>query len=64
MSTNRSRPGGEVPKRELTPTWRARRLMLTVLGSLVELGRDLTRVHTGEGREPAKWRGVKFGLRP
>jgi len=38
--------------------------MLTVLGSLVELGRDLTRVHTGEGREQAKWRGVKFGLRP
>jgi DNA invertase Pin-like site-specific DNA recombinase len=35
------------------------RLMLTLLGALAELDRDLTRTRSGEGRERAKARGVK-----
>jgi DNA invertase Pin-like site-specific DNA recombinase len=37
------------------------RLMLTVLGSLAEFERELIRARTGEGRNRAKERGVKFG---
>ncbi len=37
------------------------RLMLTVLGGLAEFERELIRARTGEGRERAKARGVKFG---
>jgi DNA invertase Pin-like site-specific DNA recombinase len=37
------------------------RLMLTVLGGLAEFERELIRARTGEGRERAKRRGVKFG---
>src|SRR5882724_2834368 len=37
------------------------RLMLTVLGGLAEFERELIRSRTGEGRERAKARGVKFG---
>jgi DNA invertase Pin-like site-specific DNA recombinase len=40
------------------------RLMLTVLGGLVEFDRDLIRTRMGEGRERAKARGVKLGRRP
>jgi DNA invertase Pin-like site-specific DNA recombinase len=36
-------------------------LMLTVLGGLAEFERTLIRVRTGEGRERAKVRGVRFG---
>ena len=38
------------------------RLMLTVLGGLAEFERDLIRTRTGEGRERAKARGVKWTL--
>jgi DNA invertase Pin-like site-specific DNA recombinase len=38
--------------------------MLTVLGGLAEFERDLIRVHTSEGRERAKARGVKMGRKP
>jgi DNA invertase Pin-like site-specific DNA recombinase len=37
------------------------RLMLTVLGGLAEFERELILARTGEGRERAKARGVKFG---
>ena len=37
------------------------RLMLTVLGGLAEFERELIRSRTGEGRERARDRGVKFG---
>ena len=37
------------------------RRMLTVLGGLAELERDLIIARTGEGRTRAKARGVKFG---
>jgi DNA invertase Pin-like site-specific DNA recombinase len=37
------------------------RLMLTVLGGLAEFERELIRARTGEGRERAKKRGVRFG---
>jgi DNA invertase Pin-like site-specific DNA recombinase len=37
------------------------RLMLTVLGGLAEFERELIRARTGEGRERAKERGVRFG---
>jgi DNA invertase Pin-like site-specific DNA recombinase len=37
------------------------RLMLTVLGGLAELERELIRARTGEGRARAKARGVKMG---
>jgi len=37
------------------------RLMLTVLGGLAEFERELIRARTGDGRAPAKTRGVKFG---
>jgi DNA invertase Pin-like site-specific DNA recombinase len=40
------------------------RLMLTVLGGLAEFERELIRARTGEGRERAKARGVKFGRKP
>ena len=36
-------------------------LMLTVLGGLEEFERTLIRARTGEGRERAKVRGVRFG---
>jgi DNA invertase Pin-like site-specific DNA recombinase len=35
--------------------------MLTVLGGLAEFERTLIRARTGEGRERAKGRGVRFG---
>jgi DNA invertase Pin-like site-specific DNA recombinase len=38
-----------------------RRQMLTALGGLAELERDLTRARTSKGRERAKARGVKLG---
>lgn len=37
------------------------RLMLTVLGGLAEFERELIRARTGEGRNRAKQRGVRFG---
>jgi len=37
------------------------RLMLTVLGGLAEFERELIIARTGEGRNRAKARGVKFG---
>jgi len=40
------------------------RLMLTVLGGLAEFERELIRARTGEGRERAKARGVRFGRKP
>jgi DNA invertase Pin-like site-specific DNA recombinase len=40
------------------------RLMLTVLGGLAEFERELIRARTGDGRERAKDRGVKFGRPP
>ena len=36
-------------------------LMLTVLGGLAEFERTLIKARTGEGRERAKMRGVRFG---
>jgi DNA invertase Pin-like site-specific DNA recombinase len=36
-------------------------LMLTVLGGLAEFERTLIKARTGEGRERAKGRGVRFG---
>ncbi len=38
--------------------------MLTVLGGLEELERDLIRARAGQGRERAKTRGVKLGRKP
>jgi DNA invertase Pin-like site-specific DNA recombinase len=38
--------------------------VLTVLGGLAEFERDRIRARTGEGRERAKARGVKFGRKP
>jgi Resolvase, N terminal domain len=38
-----------------------RQLMLTILGGLAEFERTLIRSRTGEGRERAKARGVRFG---
>jgi DNA invertase Pin-like site-specific DNA recombinase len=35
--------------------------MLTVLGGLAEFERELIRARTGEGRERAKVKGVRFG---
>jgi DNA invertase Pin-like site-specific DNA recombinase len=40
------------------------RLILTVLGGLAEFERELIRARTGDGRERAKARGVKFGRPP
>jgi DNA invertase Pin-like site-specific DNA recombinase len=40
------------------------RLMLTVLGGLAEFERSLILARTGEGRERAMARGVKFGRKP
>jgi DNA invertase Pin-like site-specific DNA recombinase len=38
--------------------------MLTVLGGLAEFERELIRQRTGEGRDRAKAKGIKFGRRP
>src|SRR5262249_8442818 len=40
------------------------RLILTVLGGLAEFERELIKSRTGEGRERAKLRGVRFGRKP
>jgi Resolvase, N terminal domain len=40
------------------------RLMLTVLGGLAEFERELTRARTGDGRERAQAKGVRFGRPP
>jgi DNA invertase Pin-like site-specific DNA recombinase len=40
------------------------RLMLTVLGGLAEFERSLILARTGEGRERAMARGIKFGRKP
>ena len=40
------------------------RLMLTVLGGLAEFERELIRSRTGDGRERAIARGVRFGRPP
>jgi DNA invertase Pin-like site-specific DNA recombinase len=37
------------------------RLMLTILGGLAEFERELIRARTGEGRQRAQARGVRFG---
>ena len=54
--------------RSLNDAWAdtttAHRLMLTVLGGLAEFERELIRQRTGEGRERAKARGVRFGRKP
>ena len=38
--------------------------MLTVLGGLAEFERELIRARTGDGRERAKAKGVRFGRPP
>jgi DNA invertase Pin-like site-specific DNA recombinase len=38
--------------------------MLTILGGLAELERELVRARTGEGRERAKANGVRLGRKP
>jgi DNA invertase Pin-like site-specific DNA recombinase len=38
--------------------------MRTVLAGLAEFERELIRARTGEGRERAKRRGVRFGRQP
>jgi DNA invertase Pin-like site-specific DNA recombinase len=38
--------------------------MLTVLGGLAELERELIRARTGDGRERAKARRVRLGRKP
>jgi DNA invertase Pin-like site-specific DNA recombinase len=40
------------------------RLMLTVLGGLAEVERDLIRTRTSKGRDRAKARVVKLGRKP
>jgi DNA invertase Pin-like site-specific DNA recombinase len=45
----------------VVPTTPHGRLMLTVLGGLAEFERELIRARTGEGRERAKVKGVRFG---
>ena len=40
------------------------KLMITILGGLAEFERHLILSRTGEGRERAKLRGVKFGRKP
>jgi DNA invertase Pin-like site-specific DNA recombinase len=40
------------------------RLLVTVLGGICEFERELIRSRTGEGRERARARGVKFGRKP
>jgi DNA invertase Pin-like site-specific DNA recombinase len=40
------------------------RLMLTILGGLAEFERELIRARTGNGRERAKAKGVRFGRKP
>jgi DNA invertase Pin-like site-specific DNA recombinase len=40
------------------------RLLLNILGSIAEFERELIRSRTGEGRQRAKARGVKFGRKP
>jgi DNA invertase Pin-like site-specific DNA recombinase len=39
-------------------------LMLTILGGLAEFERSLIKARTGEGRERAKTKGVRFGRPP
>lgn len=55
--------------RSLTDAWADTtsphgRLMLTVLGGLAELERELIRARTGEGRERAKAKGIRLGRKP
>ena len=55
--------------RSLADTWADTttahgRLMLTILGGLAEFERELIRVRTGDGRQRAKDRGVRFGRPP
>jgi DNA invertase Pin-like site-specific DNA recombinase len=40
------------------------RLVLTVLGGIAEFERELIRARTGDGRERAKAKGVRFGRPP
>src|SRR4249919_531776 len=40
------------------------RLMLTILGGLAEFERELIKARTGDGRQRAKDRGVRFGRPP
>ena len=40
------------------------RLLLNILGSIAEFERELIKSRTGEGRQRAKLRGVKFGRKP
>ena len=40
------------------------RFMLTVLGGLAEVERELIRARIGKGRDRAKARGVKLGRKP
>jgi DNA invertase Pin-like site-specific DNA recombinase len=40
------------------------RLILTVLGGLAEFERELIKARTGEGRERAMARGIRFGRKP
>src|SRR5215831_2963584 len=56
----------EVGFKSLRDTWADTttphgKLMLTVLGGLAEFERELIRARTGEGRNRAKARGVRFG---
>jgi DNA invertase Pin-like site-specific DNA recombinase len=60
---------GKAGFRSLGDTWADTttshgRLMLTVLGGLAELERDLIRARTGEGRARAVARGQKMGRPP
>ena len=40
------------------------KLLLNILGSIAEFERELIKARTGEGRERAKLRGVRFGRKP
>src|SRR5215475_6069828 len=40
------------------------KLLLNILGSIAEFERELIKSRTGEGRQRAKARGVKFGRKP
>ena len=40
------------------------RLLLNILGSIAEFERELIKSRTGEGRQRAKLRGVRFGRKP
>jgi DNA invertase Pin-like site-specific DNA recombinase len=55
--------------RSLADTWADTttphgRLLVTVLGGIGEFERELIRSRTGEGRDRARARGVKFGRKP